>query len=64
MGINFAEEQVLDATTLLYFCNIIEENGIGKKLFNGLKMAFDVSGVIYHGGTIVDVTLISAPTFH
>ena len=62
MGINFAEEQAPDATTLLHFRHIIEENGIGEKLFNGLKMAFDDAGVIYHGGTIVDATLISAPS--
>lgn len=62
MGINFAEEQVPDATTLLHFRYIIEEHDISKKLLNGLKMASDNAGVIYHGGTIVDATLISAPS--
>lgn len=51
MGINFAEEQVPDATTLLHFRHIIEENKIGEKLFNALKAAFDEAGLIYRGGT-------------
>ena len=61
MGINFAEEQVPDATTLLHFRHIIEENKIGEKLFNALKAAFDEAGLIYRGGTIVDASLIAAP---
>lgn len=62
MGINFAEEQVPDATTLLHFRHIIEENKIGEKLFNALKAAFDEAGLIYRGGTIVDASLIAAPS--
>ncbi|MBC8535928.1 hypothetical protein [Feifania hominis] len=38
------------------------ENKIGKKLFNALKAAFDEAGLIYRGGTIVDVSLIAAPS--
>ena len=62
MGINFAEEQAPDATTLLKFRHIIEENKIGEKLFSALRDYFDAAGVLYHGGSIVDATLIAAPS--
>lgn len=62
MGLNFAEEQVPDSTTLLHFRRIIEDNKIGEKLFNALNKAFEDAGFIYRGGTIVDATIISAPS--
>lgn len=62
MGINFSEEQVPDATTLLHFRHIIEENRIGEKLFNALKDAFEAAGYIYRGGSVIDATLIAAPS--
>lgn len=62
MGVNFTEKQAPDATTLQHFRHIIEKNGIGEKLFNGLNLAFNDAGVLYRGGTIVDATLISAPS--
>lgn len=62
MGINFTEEQVPDSTTLLHFRHLIESNKIGERLFNALNRAFDEAGLIFHGGTIVDATIISAPS--
>lgn len=62
MGLNFAECQVPDATTLLHFRRIIEDNQIGEKLFAAMNKAFEDAGFIYHGGTIVDTTIIAAPS--
>ena len=56
-------EQVPDATTLLKFRHLLEENGIGKIIFDDIKKALDDAGLIMHGGTIVDATLIAAPSF-
>jgi len=61
LGINFIEEQVPDATTLLKFRHLLEKNEIGKAIFNDIKKQLDASGLIMHGGTIVDATIISAP---
>lgn len=52
----------LRTTTLLKFRHIIEENKIGEKLFSALRDYFDAAGVLYHGGSIVDATLIAAPS--
>ena len=60
MGINFLEEQVPDATTLLHFRHLIEKNGISKLYFDAIKNGLEKCGRIMHGGTIVDATILSA----
>lgn len=62
LGIDFITEQVPDATTLLKFRHLLEENGIGKKIFDDIKTRLDEGGLIMHGGTIVDATIITAPS--
>ena len=62
MGINFMEEQAPDATTLCKFRKLLDENGITKLFFDAMKAFLDKHGKLMHGGTIVDATIISAPT--
>ena len=62
MGLNFMTESVPDATTLLKFRHLLEEHGIGEVIFDDIKDALDKAGLIMHGGTIVDATLIAAPS--
>ena len=62
MHLDFLTEQVPDATTLLHFRHLIEENKIGEKIFNDVKTRLDKAGLIMHGGSIVDATIISAPS--
>lgn len=62
LGINFLDEQVPDSTTLLKFRHLLEEHEIGKAIFDDIKAQLDKSGLIMHGGTIVDATIVSAPS--
>ena len=62
MGIDFMTETVPDATTLLQFRHLLEDHDIGKIIFDDIKEALDRAGLIMHGGTIVDATLIAAPS--
>ena len=62
LGINFMTEQVPDATTLLKFRHLLEKNNIGEKIFSDIRDRLDKSGLLMHGGTIVDATIISAPS--
>jgi len=62
MGINFFDEQVPDATTLLKFRHLLEEHNIGKVFFNAIARALAEYGSMMRGGTIVDATIISAPS--
>lgn len=62
MGINFLNDKVPDATTLLHFRHLMEEHGLGAAMFAAIKRVLDANGLLMHGGTIVDATIISAPT--
>ena len=58
IGINFLEEQVPDATTLLKFRHLLEKHDLGKVLFEDINERLDKAGLMMHGGTIVDATII------
>ena len=62
MRLDFATEQVPDATTLLHFRHLMEKHGLGETLFDAQKQMFDEKGWIMRGGTIVDATIIAAPS--
>ena len=63
MGISFCgNDQAPDATTLCKFRKLLDENGITKMFFDSMKEFLDKHGKLMHGGTIVDATLIDAPT--
>jgi IS5 family transposase len=62
MKIDFCTEQAPDATTLLKFRRIIVDSGIGKLFFDAIKNCLARAGRMMSGGTIVDATIISAPS--
>lgn len=61
MHLDFHTEQAPDATTLLHFRHLLEDNNIGEQIFNDVKERLEKSGLIMHGGSVVDATLIAAP---
>lgn len=62
MGLDFATEQVPDATTLLGFRHLLEEHELGERLLAAQNEIFDAQGWIMRGGSIVDATIIAAPS--
>ena len=46
MGLDFAVEQVPDATTLLHFRHLLEEHQLGEKLFASQNEIFEAQGWI------------------
>jgi IS5 family transposase len=62
MGLDFAVEQVPDATTLLHFRHLLEEHQLGARLFEAQNEIFEEQGWIMRGGSIVDATIIAAPS--
>ena len=62
MGLNFMTEKVPDATTLLHFRHMLEECRAGAAMFEAINGVLEANGLIMHGGTIVDATIISAPS--
>jgi IS5 family transposase len=62
MGIDFLKEQAPDATTLLHFRHLIEDKGIAKLIFDDVRDRLDKAGLLMHGGTVVDATIVAAPS--
>jgi len=62
MGVNFSEEQAPDATTLLKFRHLLERNNLCEKLLKDLNERLEANGCIMRGGSIVDATIIKAPS--
>lgn len=62
LGLDFAVEQVPDATTLLHFRHLLEQHQLGEQLFASQNEIFEAQGWIMRGGSIVDATIIAAPS--
>ena len=62
MHMDFVASQVPDSTTLLKFRHLLEEHEIGKQIFEDVNARLESAGLMMHGGTIVDATIISTPS--
>lgn len=63
MQIDFmGEEQTPDATTLCKFRKLLNEHGVTQLFFDTIQNFMKKHGRIMQGGTIVDATIIDAPT--
>ena len=50
MRLDFLNQQVPDATTLLHFRHLMERHLIGEKIFNDVTQRLDAAGLMMHGG--------------
>ena len=55
-------ENIPDETTILNFRHLLERHKLGEKLFSQINKHLDREGVSLKEGTIVDATIIEAPT--
>jgi len=62
IGLDLGVEQVPDATTLLHFRHLLEEHQLGERLRAAQGEIFEEEGWIMRGGSIVDATIIAAPS--
>ena len=62
LRLDFSIESVPDATTLTKLRHIIEKNLLGEKIFADVCERLDKAGLMMHGGSILDATIIEAPT--
>ena len=53
---------VEDATMLCKFRKMLTEQGVTEQLFESIKALLEENGQIMHGGSIVDATIIEAPS--
>lgn len=61
VGIDLTHESAPDATTLLKFRRLLEENALTRRIFDEIKGHLASKGLTMREGTIVDATLIAAP---
>ena len=62
VGIDLGREPVPDATTMLKFRRLLNENKLGQGLFAKVGEVLQQSGFKLKTGTIVDATIIGAPS--
>ena len=62
VGIDLGVEPSPDETTILRFRHLLEKHNLGKKLFKTIGDYLEKHGLKVNRGTIVDATIIEAPT--
>ena len=62
VGIDLSRESVPDATTLLKFRRLLQDNDLTRALFDEINAHLAQQGLLMRAGTIVDATIIAAPS--
>jgi len=62
VGIDLGREPAPDETTVCKFRHLLEEHGLGRRLFEEVGRYLQSQGLKVSSGTIVDATIISAPS--
>jgi IS5 family transposase len=61
-GLSLSTGRIPDETTILNFRHLLEEHQLGQALFNEVRGFLDDHGLLLKSGTIVDASLIDAPS--
>ncbi len=61
-GITLITERIPDETTILAFRHLLEKNDLGEQIFPAVKAHLKERGMAMQQGTILDATLIAAPS--
>jgi transposase, IS5 family len=62
VGIDLGQEPVPDETTVCKFRHLLEQHGLGRVLFDEVTEYLRAQGLAVSTGTIVDATIIAAPS--
>jgi IS5 family transposase len=62
VGIDLGQEPVPDETTVCKFRHLLEQHGLGRVLFDEVTQHLRAQGLAVSTGTIVDATIIAAPS--
>jgi IS5 family transposase len=61
-GIDMISDQIPDDTTILTFRHLLEKHDLGEQIFETVKAHLKKRGMAMKQGTIIDATLIAAPS--
>lgn len=62
MGIDLISDRIPDETTILSFRHLLEKHDLGEQIFETVKAHLSNRGITMRQGTIVNATLIEAPS--
>jgi IS5 family transposase len=62
VGVELSDDAIPDETTILHFRHLLEEHQLTEQLFALVRGLLEAKGLLVKSGTIVDATIISAPT--
>jgi IS5 family transposase len=61
-GIDMISDRIPDETTILAFRHLLEKHDLGDQIFEAVKAHLKANGMAMKQGTIIDATLIAAPS--
>jgi IS5 family transposase len=61
-GIDMISDRIPDETTILTFRHLLEKHDLGQQIFEVVKAHLKANGMAMKQGTIIDATLIAAPS--
>lgn len=61
-GVELSDDVVPDESTILRFRHLLEKNGLTEAIFEEVKVFLEQKGLFLKSGTIVDATIIHAPS--
>jgi transposase, IS5 family len=61
-GIDMISDRIPDETTILAFRHLLEKHDLGEQIFEVVKAHLKANGMAMKQGTIIDATLIAAPS--
>ncbi len=61
-GIDLISDRIPDETTILAFRHLLEKHDLGDQMFEAVRAHLKANGMAMKQGTIIDATLIAAPS--
>jgi IS5 family transposase len=61
-GIDMISDRIPDEITILKFRHLLEKHDLGQQIFGVVKAHLKANGMAMKQGTIIDATLIAAPS--
>lgn len=62
VGLELADDPVPDETTILHFRHLLQRHRLTEQVFAAVRGLLETKGLLLKAGTIVDATIISAPS--
>lgn len=62
VGLELSDDAVPDETTILHFRHLLQHHRLTERIFDAVRGLLEANGLLLKSGTIVDATIINAPS--